>query len=111
MAKMTKTAKKKYRDRWAVLQIYNEDDGAQPLVHVIEVFDTKAKARKRCRESAKDMLADFNEGLPKGEKAKFDEIWEQVDNCEEDEFSDWGYDPSYDTICWRLRVRLFTEEA
>ena len=101
--------RKDYKDRWAVIQVYNEDDGAQPLVHVVDVFDRKSDAKKALKATAKEMLDMFNDGLPPEEKAKFGDVWEQIDNGEEDEFSDFGLDPVEDTVCWRLRLRWFTE--
>lgn len=100
---------KAYKDRWAVVQIYNEDDGAQPLVHIVDVFDRKPDAKKALKAAAEELLDLFNDGVPPEERAKFDDVWEKVDNHEEDEFEDLGYDPVEDTVCWRLRIRWFTE--
>ena len=106
-------AKKKtsLRNRWAVLQIYNEYDGAQPLVHVIDVFDCKETAVQCARESAQEILDEYNGFGPHKTDYKFDDVWEKVDNGEGDEWQDLGWDPIEDSVCWRLRVRWFTEEA
>lgn len=100
---------KAYKDRWAVVQIYNEDDGAQPLAYVIGVFDRKSDAKKALKAAAREMQDLFNDGVPPEERTKFDDVWEKVDNREEDEFEDFGYDPVEDTVCWRLRICWFTE--
>ena len=113
MEKTTKKANqaKKIKNRWAVLQIYNKGDGAQPLVHIIDVFDMKSDALKAAKNAAKEMLELYNVGLSHCDRLKFKDVWEQVDNREEDEFEDFGYDPIEDTVCWRVRVVWYTEEA
>ncbi len=103
--------KDKYINKYAVVAIYNEGDGAQPLVHVEDVFCCISAAKKFAKEVAQDMLDTYNSGMDKEDRLKFKDVWEKVDNKEDDEFLDWGYDPIDDTICWRVRVTWYTEEA
>lgn len=97
-------------NKYAVATVYNEGDGAQPLVHLEDTFGCISAAKKCARDVAEEMLSTYNEGLPKNERLKFKDVWEQVDNREEDEFLDWGYDPIDGVICWRVRVAWYPEE-
>jgi acyl-ACP thioesterase len=101
----------KYINKYAVVAIYNEGDGAQPLVHVEDVFCCISAAKKFAKEVAQDMLKTYNNGMDKENRLRFKDVWEKVDNREEDEFLDWGYDPIDGIICWRVRVTWYTEEA
>ena len=103
--------KSKYINKYAVVTIYNEGDGCQQLVHVEDVFCCISAAKKFAKEVAQDMLKTYNSGMDKEDRLKFNDVWEKVDNKEDDEFLDWGYDPIEDTICWRVRVTWYTEEA
>jgi hypothetical protein len=103
--------KDRYINKYAVVTIYNEGDGAQPLVHVEDVFCCISAAKKFAKEVAQDMLKTYNNGMDKENRLRFKDVWEKVDNREEDEFLDWGYDPIDGIICWRVRVTWYTEEA
>ncbi|MBQ2485952.1 MAG: hypothetical protein II518_02695 [Candidatus Methanomethylophilus sp.] len=103
--------KDKYINKYAVITVYNEGDGAQPLVHVEDVFCCISAAKKFAKEVAQDMLKTYNNGMDEENRLKFKDVWEKVDNREEDEFLDWGFDPIEDTICWRVRVTWYTEDA
>ena len=103
--------KDKYINKYAVVAIYNDGDGAQPLVHVEDVFCCISAAKKFAKEVAKEMLDTYNNGMDEENQLRFKDVWEQVDNREEDEFLDWGFDPIEDTICWRVRVTWYTEDA
>ena len=103
--------KDKSINKYAVVTIYNEDDGAQPLVHVEDVFCCISAAKKFAKEVAQEMLDTYNNGMDEENRLRFKDAWEKVDNKEDDEWSDWGYDPAEDTICWRVRVTWYTEEA
>ena len=97
-------------NKYAVVTVYNEGDGAKPLAHLEDVFERISDAKKCARDVAKDMLATYNNGMDKENQLKFKDAWEQVDNREEDEFLDWGYDPIDGMICWRVRVVWYPEE-
>lgn len=103
--------KDRYINKYAVISVYNEGDGAQPLVHVEDVFCCISAAKKFAKEVAQDMLDTYNSGMDKEDRLKFKDVWEKVDNKEDDEFLDWGYDPIDGIICWRVRVTWYTEEA
>ena len=103
--------KDKYINKYAVITVYNEGDGAQPLVHVEDVFCCISAAKKFAKEVAQDMLKTYNNGMDEENRLKFKDVWEKVDNKEDDEFLDWGYDPIDGMICWRVRVTWYTEEA
>ena len=103
--------KDKYINKYAVVTIYNDGDGAQPLVHVEDVFCCISAAKKFAKEVAQEILKTYNNGMDKENRLRFNDVWEKVDNLEEDEFLDWGYDPIEDTVCWRVRVTWYTEEA
>lgn len=103
--------KDRYINKYAVVTIYNDGDGAQPLVHVEDVFCCISAAKKFAREVAQEMLKTYNDAMDKENRLKFKDVWEKVDNHEEDEFLDWGYDPIDGMICWRVRVTWYTEEA
>lgn len=103
--------KDRYINKYAVVVIYNEGDGAQPLVHVEDVFCCISAAKKFAKEVAQDMLKTYNNGMDKENRLRFKDVWEKVDNKEDDEFLDWGYDPIDGIICWRVRVTWYTEEA
>ena len=102
--------KDKYINKYAVVAIYNDGDGAQPLVHVEDVFCCISAAKKFAKEVAQEMLDTYNNGMDEENQLRFNDVWEKVDNKEDDEFLDWGYDPIEDTICWRVRVTWYTEE-
>ena len=104
-------SKSKYINKYAVVAIYNDDDGAQPLVHVDDVFCCISAAKKFAKEVAQEMLKTYNDAMDKENRLKFKDVWEKVDNREEDEFLDWGYDPIDGILCWRVRVTWYTEEA
>lgn len=101
----------KYINKYAVVTVYNDGDGAQPLVHVEDVFGCISAAKKFAREVAQEMLKTYNDAMDKENRLKFKDVWEKVDNREEDEFLDWGYDPIDGILCWRVRVTWYTEEA
>lgn len=103
--------KDRYINKYAVVTIYNEGDGAQPLVHVEDVFCCISAAKKFAKEVAQEMLKTYNNGMDKENRLRFKDVWEKVDNKEDDEFLDWGYDPIDGMICWRVRVTWYTEEA
>lgn len=105
--------KDRYINKYAVITVYNEGDGAQPLVHVEDTFCCISAAKKFAKEVAQDMLDTFNgpKDDPERSNYKFKDVWEKVDNKEDDEFLDWGYDPIDGMICWRVRVTWYTEEA
>lgn len=98
-------------NKYAVITVYNEGDGAQPLVHVEDVFCCISAAKKLAKEVAQDMLKTYNSGMDKENRLRFKDVWEKVDNKEDDEFLDWGYDPIDGIICWRVRVTWYTEGA
>lgn len=104
-------SKDKYINKYAVVAIYNDGDGAQPLVHVEDVFCCISAAKKFAKEVAQEMLDTYNNGMDEENQLRFKDVWEKVDNKEDDEFLDWGFDPIEDTICWRVRVTWYTEEA
>lgn len=103
--------KSKYINKYAVVTIYNDGDGAQPLVRVDDVFCCISAAKKFAKEVAQEMLKTYNDAMDKENRLKFKDVWEKVDNREEDEFLDWGYDPIDGILCWRVRVAWYTEEA
>lgn len=98
-------------NKYAVITVYNEGNGAQPLVHVEDVFCCISAAKKFAKEVAQEMLKTYNGGMDKENRLRFKDVWEKVDNKEDDEFLDWGYDPIDGMICWRVRVTWYTEEA
>ena len=104
-------SKNKYINKYAVVTVYNDGDGAQPLVHVEDVFCCISAAKKFAREVAQEMLKTYNDAMDKENRLKFKDVWEKVDNKEDDEFLDWGYDPIDGMLCWRVRVTWYTEEA
>ena len=103
--------KDRYINKYAVVTVYNDGDGAQPLVHLEDVFCCISAAKKFAREVAQEMLKTYNDAMDKENRLKFKDVWEQVDNREEDEFLDWGYDPIDGIVCWRVRVVWYTEVA
>ena len=103
--------KDKRINKYAVISVYNEGDGTMPLAHVEDVFCCISAAKKFAKEVAQDMLKTYNNGMDKENRLRFKDVWEKVDNHEEDEFLDWGYDPIDGIICWRVRVTWYTEEA
>lgn len=103
--------KDKHINKYAVIAVYNEGDGAMPLIRVEDVFCCISAAKKFAKEVAQNMLDTYNYGMDKENRLKFKDVWEKVDNKEDDEFLDWGYDPIDGIICWRVRVTWYTEEA
>lgn len=110
-----------YRNRYAVVTVYNEDDGVQPLAHVIEVYNTPKAAMKHARGLVKELVDNYNDDLtwrresaPDGIKFIFEPFtvkgcWEEVDNGERNWlFRDWGFDPI--DHCFNVRIRVVTWE-
>ena len=110
-----------YRNRYAVVTIYNEDDGVQPLAHVVEVYGTPRSAMRRAEELIKETVDNYNDNLtfrrenaPGEIKFVFEPFtvegcWEKVDNRERNWlFRDWGFDPI--DHCFNFRVRVVTWE-
>ncbi len=109
------------RDKYAVVTVYNEDDGAQPLVHVVDVYNTPKAAMKRAESLVNEILAGYNRELKTRRKEapeelvktglfdplKFEDCWERVDNGVRGWlFRDWGFDPI--DHCFGCRVRVVT---
>ena len=103
--------KDRYINKYAVITVYNEGDGAQPLVHVEDTFCCISAAKKFAKDVAQEMLKTYNNGMDKENRLRFKDVWEKVDNKEDDEFLDCGYDPIDGIICWRVRVTWYTEDA
>ena len=66
----------KYINKYAVVTVYNDGDGAQPLVHVEDVFGCISAAKKFAREVAQEMLKTYNDAMDKENRLKFKDVWE-----------------------------------
>lgn len=104
---------RKPRRRFGVVEVYEEGDGFEPLVHMVETFSS-ADAAKRLAESraidAFERIRKDNAETGIRWPSRMDEVWERVDNGERSwDLRDYGWSPIDGVFSFSIRVVSWEE--